>query len=106
MLDDPTTLPLPGLSLGTTSLQARTQLMPELELFEALDKAILKNADLEPALKDAEASAKAFQGCAASLPSPDVTSVDSQRAYLNGFAQCATKADPAMVPFFESIKTN
>src|SRR5450432_1014894 len=89
LLDDPSTLPLPGLSLGTTSLQARAQLLPQLELFEALDKAILTNADLAGALKDAENSAKGFQGCAASLPAPDVSSVDSQRAYINGFAKCA-----------------
>ncbi len=50
LLDDPTTLPLPGKLLGTTSLQARAQLMPQLELYEALDKAILKRADLDAAL--------------------------------------------------------
>ncbi len=77
-----------------------------LELFEALDKAILNNGDLEAALKDAESSARGFQGCAAALPAPDVTSVDSQRAYISGFSKCAIKADPAMAPFFESIKTN
>jgi len=43
--------------------------------------------------------------CAASLPSFDVTSVDSQRAYIDGFGKCALKADPAMAPFFASIKT-
>jgi hypothetical protein len=106
LLDDPTTLPLPGLSLGSTSLQARAQLMPQLELFEALDTVILKDADLKTALENAESGAKAFQSCAASLPSPDVTSVDSQRAYINGFAKCAIKADPAMAPFFAAIKTD
>ncbi len=106
LLDDPTTLPLPGLSLGSTSLQARAQLMPQLELFEALDTVILKDADLKTALENAESSAKAFQSCAATLPSPDVTSVDSQRAYINGFGKCAIKADPAMAPFFAAIKTD
>jgi len=106
LLDDPTTLPLPGLSLGTTSLQARAQLMPQLELFEALDNAILNNADLNTALKNAESSAQGFLTCAASLPTLDVTSVDSQRAYINGFGQCAIKSDAAMAPFFASIKTN
>jgi ABC-type glycerol-3-phosphate transport system substrate-binding protein len=105
LLDDPSTLPLPGLSLGTTSLQARAQLMPQLELYEAIDKAILNNADLASALKDAQTSAQAFQTCAATLPPFDVTSVESQRAYINGFGQCAIKADPAMAPFFQSIKT-
>jgi ABC-type glycerol-3-phosphate transport system substrate-binding protein len=106
LLDDPTTLPLPGLSLGTTSLQARAQFMPQLELFEALDSAILNKGDLDAALKKAETSAQGFQTCAASLPAPDVTSVDSQRAYINGFSICAIKADPDMAPFFASIKTN
>ncbi len=106
LLDDPGTLPLPGLSLGSSSLQGRAQLMSELELFEALDKVIFKNADLESTLKDAESSAKGFQDCAASLPAMDVSSVDSQRAYIDGFARCAIKADPAMAPFFSAIKTN
>src|SRR5205823_5119739 len=94
LLDDPKTLPLPGLSIGSSSLEGRAQLMSELELFEAFDKAIPKNSDLKSALKDAESSAKAFQECAAALPSPDVTSVESQRAYINGFGKCAVKADP------------
>lgn len=106
LLDDPTTLPLPGLSLGTTSLQARAQLIPQLELFEALDNTILNNADLNAALKNAQSSAQGFQTCAASLPTLDVTSVDSQRTYINGFGQCGIKADSAMAPFFASIKTN
>jgi hypothetical protein len=106
LLDDPNTLPLPGLSIGSSSLEGRAQLMSELELFQALDKAILKNADLKSALKDAENSAKAFQECAAALPSPDVTNVESQRAYINGFARCAVKADPATAPFFAAIKAN
>ncbi len=106
LLDNPNTLPLPGLSIGSSSLQARAQLMSELELFEALDKVILTNANLESSLKDAESSAKAFQGCAAALPAPDVNSVQSQRTYLDGFSKCAIKADPAMAPFFAAIKTN
>ncbi len=106
LLDDPHTVTYPGLSLGTASLQGRVQLMPELELFKALDSVILNNTDLTATLKDAESSAKAFEACATSLPVFDVTNVDSQRAYLNGFAQCATKADPAMVPFFAAIKTS
>lgn len=105
-LDDPNTLPLPGLSIGSSSLQARVTLMSELELFEALDKAVLKKADLASSLKDAESSAKAFQGCAASLQAPDVTSVQSQRTYIDGFSKCAVKADPAMAPFFAAIRTN
>jgi ABC-type glycerol-3-phosphate transport system substrate-binding protein len=106
LLDDPNTLPLPGLSLGSSSLQGRAQLMSQLELFAALDKVILRNADLAASLKDAETSAKAFQECAASLPALDPNSVDSQRAYIDGFAKCAIKADPAMAPFFAAIKTN
>jgi ABC-type glycerol-3-phosphate transport system substrate-binding protein len=106
LLDDPSTLPLPGLSIGSSSLQGRAQLMAEMELFQALDKVIFKKADLEGSLKDAESSAKGFQDCAVSLPAMDVTSVDSQRAYLDGFAKCAIKADPAMAPFFAAIKTS
>jgi ABC-type glycerol-3-phosphate transport system substrate-binding protein len=106
LLDDPTTLPLPGLSLGTTSLQSRAQLMPQLELFKALDNAILNDADLEAALKDAQTSAKAFQDCFTALPALDVTSIESQRTFINNFGQCAVKADPDMAPFFASIKTD
>ena len=66
-------------------MQPSAQLMPQLELFEALDKAILNHADLDTERKCAQSSTQGFQICAAALSSPDVTSVDSQRAYINGF---------------------
>jgi len=99
LLDDPNTLIFPGISAGVD----RVQIQLQLELFAALDKVILLNADLASSLKDAEAGAKAFQGCIASMPPLEVE-VDKQRAYLNNFVDCAIKADPAMSPLYAGFK--
>ncbi len=99
LLDDPNTLVFPGISAGVD----RVQIQLQLELFAALDKTLLLNADLNASLKDAETGAKAFQGCIASLPPLDVD-VDKQRTYLNDFVDCALKADPAMTPLYAGFK--
>jgi hypothetical protein len=99
LLDDPNTLIFPGISAGVD----RVQIQLQLELFAALDKVILLNADLASSLKDAENGAKAFQGCIAAMP-PLGVEVDKQRAYLNNFVDCAIKADPAMSPLYAGFK--
>ncbi|MEP7284543.1 MAG: hypothetical protein ABI947_02090 [Chloroflexota bacterium] len=101
LLDDPNTLIFPGLSLGSD----RTLFELQLELYEALDKVLLLKVDLNTALDSAQTSALAFQSCATSLPALGVE-VSQQRAYLNGFIDCALKADPAMTPLYAGLKTN
>ncbi|HLY28619.1 MAG TPA: hypothetical protein VKQ72_19890, partial [Aggregatilineales bacterium] len=105
LLDDPNTLTFAGFSLGSSGLQS-APLIPELELFEALDNVIVKNADLQASLKSAETSAKAFQECAAQLPPLDASSVTQQQLYFNAFKDCATRADPVLAPFFAGVKAS
>ncbi|HVO41408.1 MAG TPA: extracellular solute-binding protein [Aggregatilineales bacterium] len=98
-LDDPSTLLFPGISVGID----RADVQIQLELYEAFDKVMLLNVDINTALKDAEFSAKAFEACETSLPPLDV-GVDQQRAYINGFIDCAIKADPGMTPLYAGLK--
>jgi ABC-type glycerol-3-phosphate transport system substrate-binding protein len=67
-------------------------------LNRAFDNYVLKNADLEAELKQAEGYVKAFQGCVANIPPIDPA--QRQRDYFRQFTDCAKTVDPSMANLF------
>src|SRR5262249_41136539 len=102
LLQSQDTITMPAFSQGTSL----SEILLQLELFNAVDKYMLKDADLESVLKDADSSAKAFQGCAVNLPPFDASSPEAQKTYFKAFKECALKADKDLTPFFAGIKTD
>jgi ABC-type glycerol-3-phosphate transport system substrate-binding protein len=68
-------------------------------LYQAFDSYVLKDGDLDTALKEAEGYAKGFQGCVANIP-PFDPSTQNQRNYNQQFADCASKVDPNLKGLF------
>jgi ABC-type glycerol-3-phosphate transport system substrate-binding protein len=92
VLEDPTTLKIPSLFDGGSNIAG---FVVQYWLFEAWDNYVLKNADLETALKDAQVYVDAYQGCQAGVPPYDPAQ-QTYNEYLNGILACATKADPRL----------
>ncbi|MCC7450273.1 MAG: hypothetical protein IT324_22840 [Anaerolineae bacterium] len=68
-------------------------------LYQAFDSYVLKEGDLDSALKEAEGYAKGFQDCVANIP-PFDPSTQNQRNYNQQFAECARKVDPNLKGLF------
>lgn len=96
LLKDPNTLSFPQLFGGGAS---PTGFLLQHWLFEAFDKYVLNNGDLDTALKDAETFAKGFQACAANIPPYD-PSTQQLRDYNRQYAACASKVDPRLNSLF------
>ena len=72
---------------------------------EYADQYVLKGADLESVLKDAETSAKVFQECAVTLPPDDSSTPEAQKTFLKAFKACGLKADSKnLKPIFDGFK--
>src|SRR5258706_2578909 len=82
LLQDPNTVAIPMLSLLNSG---SVDVLYNLWLYRAFDTYVLKDGDLDVALKDAETQAKTFQECSVNIPPFDQPSVDSQKAWLKAF---------------------
>ena len=92
ILKDPNTIAFPS---GFAGGGAGRQVL-EFWLYEAFDKYVLQNADLETALKEAETFAKAFQECLANTPPPDRAGQEEADFFRD--QQCASKIDSRLKP--------
>jgi ABC-type glycerol-3-phosphate transport system substrate-binding protein len=101
LLQDPNTISIPSQFSGGAS---PTGFLLQHWLYEAFDKYVLKNGDLDTALKEAETMAKGFQECATSLPPLDASNQQRAREYIKAFGDCAVKVDPRLKVLFDLIK--
>jgi ABC-type glycerol-3-phosphate transport system substrate-binding protein len=90
ILKDPDTISFPS---GFAGGGAGRQVL-EYWLYDAFDKYVLKDGDLEAALRDAETFAKGFQECLAKTPPPDPAAQSSPDFFRD--QQCASKIDPRL----------
>ncbi len=89
VIDDPATLKVPSLFDGGSNISG---FVVEYWLFQAWDSYVLKDADLDAALSDAQTHAGAYTTCTAGLPAYDPAS-QKYPDYLRGLIGCAAKAD-------------
>ncbi len=101
LLQDPNTISLPSLFSGSAS---PTGFLIQHWLFQAFDEYVLRDGDLDAALKKAETTSKGFQECAVNLPPLDASSMDAARQYIKAYGDCAVKVDPSLKPLFDLIK--
>jgi ABC-type glycerol-3-phosphate transport system substrate-binding protein len=101
-LKDPNTLSFPD-QFGGSGTEPTGYLLQHW-LYQAFDSYVLKNGDLDSALKDAESYSKGFQDCAKSLPPYDPSSTDNAKEYFKAFGACATKIDSRLSAMFASIQ--
>jgi ABC-type glycerol-3-phosphate transport system substrate-binding protein len=95
ILADPTTLKVPSLFDGGSDISG---FVVEYWLFQAWDSYILKGADLNAALTDAQTYASAYTACTAKLPAYDPAG-QKYLDYLRGLIGCAAKADGRIKAF-------
>jgi hypothetical protein len=86
-LKDPNTISLPSGFAG----RGAARLVQQYWLFTAFDTYVMKDGDLEAALKEAETLSKSFQECMATTPAP---TEPNQPENIDVFRQCAEKVDP------------
>jgi ABC-type glycerol-3-phosphate transport system substrate-binding protein len=98
LLQDPNTITFPSQFSSGTSL---TGYLIQHWLYQAFDKYVLEDKDLEAALKDAEGIAKGFQACTVNLPPLDTSDTEKARNYIKQFGDCATKVDPSLKSLFD-----
>ncbi len=101
LLKDPNTISIPSQFSGGAS---PTGFLLQHWLYEAFDKYVLKDGDLDAALKEAEGMAKGFQECTVNLPPLDASSQQKAKEYIKAFGDCAVKVDPRLKPLFDLIK--
>jgi ABC-type glycerol-3-phosphate transport system substrate-binding protein len=101
LLKDPNTLSIPSQFSGGAS---PTGFLLQHWLYEAFDKYVLHDGDLDAALKEAETMSKGFQQCAVNLPPLDASSQEKAKEYIKAFGDCAVKVDPRLKPLFDLIK--
>lgn len=98
LLRDARTVPFPLYDKGTITL---SNMLVQHWLFEAFDAYALGGKDLEPALRDAEAYAKGFLECAASLP--PATLLDKAPDSAKSYVECAERADSRLKPVLDPL---
>jgi ABC-type glycerol-3-phosphate transport system substrate-binding protein len=101
LLQDPNTISFPSQFSGGAS---PTGFLLQHWLYEAFDNYVLKDGDLDSALKDAETIAKGFQDCAVKLPPLDASNAQQSMEYIKQFGDCAVKVDPKLKSLFDLIK--
>ncbi len=74
------------------------ELIIERWLFQTFSAYVLKNADLDSALQDAQSQSLGFLACVADVPAYDPT--DPQNNYLGNIKTCAVKLDPTAGVYF------
>ena len=94
LLKDPKTVVLPG----GFSYSSMSGYVVQYLLDRAFDRYVLKDANLDSELADAQTYAIAYQGCLATIPS--VNSPDDQDAYNKQVVSCAVKIDPSLKSLF------
>jgi hypothetical protein len=100
LLRDPNTIPVAS-QLGRKASPAA--FLFQYWLFRAFDNYVLKGGDLGAELQSAEIATRAVQECIAQLPPYDSSNPASAQAYLRQFADCATRVDPDLQPYFASL---
>ncbi len=95
-LKDPRTVPLPMFDKG---MIAPNDILTDHWLFEAFDAYLLNGRDLDTALKEAEAYAKAFQTCTANLPPLNINDIGGRDSVTRPYIDCALKVDPRLITF-------
>ncbi len=99
-LNNPNMLTFPSQASGFAN---PTGFLLQFWLYQAFDAYVLKNGDLDAALKDSEAYGKAFEECVVDLPPLDTSSQEAAQTYIKAFGACATKIDPKLKPLFALI---
>jgi ABC-type glycerol-3-phosphate transport system substrate-binding protein len=100
LLKDPNTVAFPSIFSGGSN---PTTFIYQYWLFKAFDEYVIRDGDLDSALKDAEDKSKAMQACTQTIPPFDRSSTDSVKQYIKDFGKCATKVDPALGAIFSLI---
>jgi ABC-type glycerol-3-phosphate transport system substrate-binding protein len=101
LLKDPRTVAFPAFEKGTITI---SNLLVPHWLYEAFDKYVLNNGDLDAALKEAEAYAKGFLGCTANLPPLTLANAGPDtRATTNAYLDCAIKVDGRLKPILDPM---
>lgn len=93
ILKDPRTVPFPMFDKGMIT---PNDILTDHWLFEAFDAYILNGGDLEVALKEAEAYAKAFQTCTTNLPPLNINDIEGRNSVTRQYIGCALKVDPRL----------
>jgi ABC-type glycerol-3-phosphate transport system substrate-binding protein len=101
LLSDPTTIIFPSLFSGGAS---PTGFLLQYWLFQAFDKYVLEDKDLETELDRVEVMSRDFQACAGPIELPDFGDQQAARDYIKAFGKCATDVDPTLAPFFALIR--
>ncbi len=96
LLSNSTTMVVPALNAGG---QAAIGFLIQRWLYEAFDKYVLNDGDLDPALKEAEGYAKGFQQCTAKI-APYDPGKQTLQDYNRQYAECAVKVDARLKTLF------
>lgn len=100
LLKDPKTVSFPSLFQGGAS---QVGFLVQHWLYQAFDKYVLQNGDLEVALKDAETYAQAFMQCTATISAYDPSSTQTADDYNKQYLACAVKVDPRLKDFAKGL---
>jgi ABC-type glycerol-3-phosphate transport system substrate-binding protein len=101
LLADPNTIIFPSQFSGGAS---PTGFLLQYWLYQAFDRYVLEDKDLETELATSEQMSKDFQACAGPIPLPDFGDQQATRDYIKAFGKCATDVDPTLAPFFALIR--
>jgi ABC-type glycerol-3-phosphate transport system substrate-binding protein len=99
IMQDPNTITFPSLFDGANSQQG---FLLQHWLYEAFDSYVLRGADLDSALKDAESYARGFQDCVAGIPTYD-PATQTRQQYDRQFLECAAKADQRLKSWVDGL---
>jgi len=96
LLKDSNTIAFPSMFQGG---QSQAGFLIEHWVFQAFDNYVLKGANLETELKQADQYIKGFQECVAGLPAFDASSATNAMEYQKQYLNCAVKVDPSLKDF-------
>lgn len=98
LMQDPNTVIIPSPFTGELSLMG--DFITRRWLDAAFDDYVLRDADLQDVLSEAQANVEAFQACAAALPPYDPANPTD---YLTDLQTCASAVDPEMASMFGPV---
>jgi ABC-type glycerol-3-phosphate transport system substrate-binding protein len=101
LLTEPTTIIFPSQVAGGAS---PTGFLLQFWLYQAFDRYVLEDKDLDTELATAEQYGRDFQACAASIPSPNFGDPQATRDYIREIGTCAVSVDPTLEPVFALIR--
>lgn len=92
-----------GVPLSTVNLSgAAIDFLGRYWLYQVFDNYVLKDADLDTELKNAQSFVQGFQDCSANLPPLDPNGPNTN-ASIQPYIQCAIKIDPRLKPLLGGL---